>query len=637
MCRITGFWNISKKQSFNEEQIIQKMRDTMAHGGPDAANLYVNAEDNVALGHRRLSILDTSDAGTQPMYWNDYVIIYNGEIYNFQEIKELLPEYTFKTGTDSEVILKAFEKWGFDAVQHFRGMFAFAIWDKKLKKLTLCRDRVGVKPMYWYWKDGLFMFASELKAFHQHPQFDKTLNHKAVSLFLQQGYIQSPHCIFKHAHKLESGHFLEINAKGDINKFCFWDLKEIYENNELNTKSEGEVTEELEDILKTSFKYRMVSDVPVGMFLSGGIDSSLVTAMLQKEYNTPLKTFTIGFHDKKANEATFAKEVAKHIGTEHEELYCSEEHFKELIPKLPQLYDEPMGNGSAIPVYLVSQLAKDKVKVSLSADGGDEIFGGYSKYEILRNHYKKIATIPNGIKKLMGKGIQSLSPQLIDSYASYLPGLKNYSNLGTKVYKFSHALAAKNELDFYNVSSSYISKKALLKLFPFVEDRLQLDTAIRKDQLLSYLGIADMKSFMEGEVLTTVDRATMGVALEGREPFLDQHIIEFGLGLPDNLKIRGNETKYILRKILYKYVPKELIERPKHGFDIPIKKWTQTFLKADILGMADDQDFLATFLFDRENFQKSIKGYFAGQSELESHFVWFLFVLYKWYQTWMKN
>ena len=302
------------------------MRDTLTHGGPDAANLYINPNATVALGHRRLSILDLSDAGTQPMQWKHWVIIYNGEVYNFNEIKKELREHKFTTGTDTEVVLKAYEKWGLDCVSRFRGMFAFAIWDENKQKMLLCRDRVGVKPLYWYQKDGLFMFASELKAFHKHPNFDKTINMEATSLFLQQGYIPSPHCIFKHAHKLEPGCFLEISNNQTIKKTRYWDIKDIYLNSSPPKINENEITEELEEILKESFQYRMVSDVPVGMFLSGGIDSSLVTAMLQKNSNQQLKTFTIGFKDPKYNEGEHAKAVAMHIGTKHSELYCDESH-----------------------------------------------------------------------------------------------------------------------------------------------------------------------------------------------------------------------------------------------------------------------------------------------------------------------
>ena len=636
MCRIVGIKKLSSKI---DPLILDRMRDTLSHGGPDAANVYINEDRSIGLGHRRLSILDLSEAGNQPMYYKQWVLIFNGEIYNFQEIKDELTTLgvQFTTGTDTEMLLKAFEVWGYDCVDRFRGMFAFALWDKTEKKLILCRDRVGVKPLYFYQKDGLFMFASELKAFHEHPDFDKTINHEAVSIFLQQGSIHSPHCIFKHVRKVEPGSYLILNQSNELTVKKYWDIEEVYNNTTLHKGSEEEIIEELEPILKESFQYRMVADVPVGMFLSGGIDSSIVTAMLQKESNTQLKTFTIGFNNPKYDEGIHAKAVSKHIGTDHTELYCVEKDFETLVPQLPSFYDEPLGAGSSIPTYLVSQLAKEKVKVSLSADGGDEIFGGYTKYEIAKNVYSKISKVPSSVRKLSSKLLSPISPSFVDKNLSQLPLFKNYTNIGTKYFKFKNALGAESLLDFFNISSSYISKGKLAALYPYFLQRISSDSPIHKDRVLSYLGMIDFKTFLEGEVMPKVDRATMRVALEGREPFLDQHIIEFGMSIPDHFKIKGSQTKYILRKILYKYVPQELIERPKQGFDIPMREWTNGFLKEEILAMADDASFLDTFEFKKENFKTLIADYYNDKSQIDPHFVWYLYVLYKWNERWIKN
>ncbi|MEL6944065.1 MAG: asparagine synthase (glutamine-hydrolyzing), partial [Bacteroidota bacterium] len=376
MCRINGILDFKNNALASLESITTAMRDTMTYGGPDDAGIFV--DQNVALGHRRLSILDLSSAGHQPMLWQNYAIVYNGEIYNFKEIRAALEKqgYHFETNTDTEVILKGFHYWGKEVVKRFRGMFAFAIWDKVERKLLLCRDRVGVKPLYWYWKDGLFLFASELKAFHEHPDFDKSLNHDAIALYLQQGYIHAPHSVFQYAHKLKGGQFLEIDDHQEIKISTYWDAEELYKNSMVDIRPEEKIEEELEQLLAESFQLRMVADVPVGMFLSGGIDSSLVTSMIQHHSNQQVKTFTIGFHDQERNEAHHAKEVAEHIGTDHTELYCTEKDFLEILPAFNTFYDEPFGDSSGIPTYLVSKLAREQVTVSLSADGGDELFGG---------------------------------------------------------------------------------------------------------------------------------------------------------------------------------------------------------------------------------------------------------------------
>lgn len=632
MCRIVG---LIAKHKIKKELVIS-MRDTLVKGGPDAAAIYLNPEKTVAFGHRRLSILDLSDAGIQPMIWNDWVICYNGEIYNFKEVRAKLVDYHFTTETDTEVIIKAFDKWGYQAVQHFRGMFAFALYNQKTKKIVLCRDRVGVKPLYWYQKDGLFMFASELKAFHEHQDFDKAIDFLAVSLFLQQGYIQSPHSIFKYVKKVKPGSFLEIDEQQQVKEISYWDIEQVYKHKTPEPTSEEEAIEKLTPILAESFQLRMVADVPVGMFLSGGIDSSLVTSILQKSSNQQLKTFTIGFDNEKYNEGVHAKAVAQHIGTNHTELYCREADFKELIPKLPDFYDEPVGAGSSIPTYLVAKLAKQQVKVSLSADGGDEIFGGYTKYEIANKYFSKLNSVPRPVRQLMAHTLAPISPNFVDKKLSNLPFFNNYTNIGTKYFKFKNALLANNLTDFFNISSSFISKKELLKLFPVFQDRIAISAVPKKNQQLGFLGMIDFKTFMEGEVMVKVDRATMNVALEGREPFLDQNIIEFGLGLADNLKIRGGQTKYILRKILYKYVPKELIERPKQGFDIPMRAWTNGFLKEEIIAMSLDADFIREFRFKGDRLQQLITDYFLNRSTIDPHFVWYLYVLYKWYNRWIK-
>ncbi len=639
MCRITGFWDFNYRADYPLEQTLVAMRDVLQHGGPDSGGAYIHSDTPLALGHRRLSIIDLSSAGNQPMFWEHYALIFNGEIYNYKAIKKQLQSlgYTFDSDSDTEVLIKAYKQWGQDMVLHFRGMFAFAIWDNQTQKLTLCRDRVGVKPMFWYWKDGLFMFASELKAFHQHPKFDKTINQDAVSLYLQQGYIQYPHCIFEHAHKLETGAFLVLDAQQKIEIKKYWDVQEVYANTKVSQQSEGELLEEMEAVLTESFELRMVADVPVGAFLSGGIDSSMVTALLQKKKGRQLKTFTIGFEDKEYNEAQHAKAVAEHLGTEHHELYCTEKDFEKVIPLLPELYDEPFGDSSGIPTYLVAQMAKEQVKVSLSADGGDEIFGGYTKYEITQNFYPKIQKMPSLMRASLVQMTGAINPLWLERHSSKIPILKNYKNISNKFPKLRNALSAKDTLDFFNISSTYINPSAQQKLYKHYKHRYQTSQKIEVQRLVSYLGMVDIDTFLEGDIMCKVDRATMAVALEGRDPFLDHKIIEFAMKLPDHLKIQGNETKYLLRKLLFKNVPRELIERPKQGFSIPVQKWLLSSLKAPLLAIKDDKNFIATFDFDAKELAKIIDNFVQQQKYINPHFIWFLYNLHQWYLRWILN
>ncbi len=630
MCRIIGFLQ-NTPQNYDKNATIVAMRDSLAHGGPDDAGVYLG--DGIALGHRRLSILDLSAKGHQPMLWQQYVIVHNGEVYNFKEIRAVLQKagFEFKTETDTEVILKAFHHWGREAVHRFRGMFAFAIWNTQTKKLLLCRDRVGVKPLYWYEKDGLFMFASEQKGFHQHPQFDTTIDQQAVSLFLQQGYIHSPRSIYKQVKKLEPGSFLEVDLKNwTIQKETYWNAKDKYENQDEIYLSEGDALERLESILLESFQLRLVSDVPVGIFLSGGIDSSLVTALLQKHSNQQLKTFTIGFENPAFNEAGHAQAVAQHLDTDHAELICTEADFKAILPSFTTLYDEPFGDSSGIPTYLVAQLAKEQVKVSLSADGGDELFGGYTKYEMAANFFPKFQRIPGVARKPIASLSQLIDPRTLDRLAPRLPFLNRYTNIANKFHKVRQALSTDDMIEFFNVASTFISPHQLQRLHQHYQVRYEDNGFPKEDGLLSYLGMIDIQTYLEGDIMTKVDRATMHVALEGREPLLDHHIIEFALSLPDHLKIRGNKTKYLLRQLLYKYVPRDLIERPKQGFAIPIGQWLRSFLQEDLQALANDKDFLQTFELNEAYCKKLIHRFVEDKKYVNEYVVWFLLVLYKW-------
>ncbi|HIP12830.1 MAG TPA: asparagine synthase (glutamine-hydrolyzing), partial [Arcobacter sp.] len=437
MCGITGFCDFTKKSTSKE---LSSMMQAIEHRGPDAKGQLIHEEEQVTvgLGHRRLSILDLSSEGVQPMVFKNLEIIYNGEVYNFQEIKVELKAkgYAFHSQSDTEVLLKAYHAWGLKALEKFRGMFAMTIFDKDKGELILIRDRAGVKPLYWYFKDGLFLFASELKSFHEHPNFQKVINRDVLAQYLQHGYVLQPYSIFESTRQLEAGYTLHLNLKTQIiEKNQYWSVSDFYEKPKL-ILNDDEVINQTEAILKESFAYRMVSDVPVGTFLSGGYDSSLVTALLQSDRDEKINTFTIGFKEKGYDEAPHAKAVAKHLGTNHTEYYCTQKDALEVIPKLAEIYDEPFGDASAIPTVLVSQLAREKVTVSLSADGGDEIFAGYSAYDKLTKIKATNSKIPRILRRTGAGVLNMVNPR-------YIPFTNDLYNFEIRYQKLKKMLVAK--------------------------------------------------------------------------------------------------------------------------------------------------------------------------------------------------
>ncbi|TAL59350.1 MAG: asparagine synthase (glutamine-hydrolyzing) [Bacteroidetes bacterium] len=638
MCRITGFIDFKHKRDYELEATLVRMRDTMTHGGPDDAGTFLDTEKGIALGHRRLSIIDLSATGHQPMQFENLIITYNGEIYNFAEIKKELEKenYKFISTSDTEVILKAYHKWGMEAAQRFRGMWAFAIWDKKEEKLILCRDRVGVKPLYWYQKDGLFMFSSELRAFHQHPDFKKEISEKGMAFFLQYGYISSPYSIFRNTYKLEPGYFLTVNKAGDVKKEKYWELEDAFvqgaeEKEKWNNRNDEEVEQELEKVLSDSFKLRMVSDVPVGVFLSGGFDSTLVTSLLQKDSSIPIKTFTIGFNEEAYNEAKYARKVASHMGTDHTELYCNPKEAFDIFPKLPDIYDEPFADSSAIPTILVSRLARQKVKVSLSADGGDEQFYGYTRYPHVVEKAKNISTG----KSSFFKTLNMLQPRmLLDEYGKTTLALTN----NTKHWnKYSRWWVEKKGQEMYSWYDIYVKvfqeqeadalgiSKALSHLFKF-----NYPAHFTSEEILM---LYDLKTYLPGDLLAKVDRATMSVGLEGRDPFLDHKLVEYSSRLPLHYKYRDGKGKYLLRKILYKYVPQELMERPKQGFTIPIHKWFRNECK-DILNQYLNADRIKKEgILKADEVKKLLDSYLNG-GEYSFNKLYILLMFQMWREKW---
>ena len=633
MCGIAGFVDFNKKSNL---EILKNMTDVLHHRGPDDSGYKFDTLENaeIGLGHRRLSILDLTSHGHQPMGFEDIDIVYNGEVYNFAEIKVELEAlgYSFESHSDTEVILKAYHKWGLEAVHKFNGMFAIALHDKRVSKLYLIRDRSGVKPLYYYHDDNQLFFASELKSMHAHPSFKKEIDIDSVALFLQLQYIPEPHSIFKSTYKLRAGHVLEIDLKSKkIEEKKYWDVIDFYNKPKLDI-SEDEAIKETETLLRSAFDYRMVSDVPVGIFLSGGYDSSVVTSIIQSQRSKKLKTFTIGFRENGFDEAPYAKQVAQYLGTEHHEYYCTQKDALEIIPKLATIYDEPFSDVSAIPTTLVSQLARQEVTVSLSADGGDELFAGYDSYTRALNYHNSFSKIPNFIKTPIGSVMGDINPDTI-------PFLKDTFNFQTRYKKMQTMLQARDAVDMLKDTSLYftfdevntlLNNKAQNSETNFDKGTL-LDSS--NDSINSMLAI-DYKSYMVDDVLTKVDRATMSVGLEGREPFLDYRIIEFVATLPSQYKYKNGVKKHILKEITHKYLPKEIMDRPKMGFGVPIHEWFKDELKEYFLHYLDEKRLEKEGIFNAREVVRLRDRYLNGENQGVDN-LWSILMFEMWYEKWM--
>jgi len=635
MCGIVGF--INRK---HQKKYLEKMLIVQDYRGPDDSGIFIEPinEQYIHLGHNRLSIQDISSHGHQPFISDceEYIIVFNGEVYNFKSIRIELEKlgYKFVSESDTEVILYAYKAWGIECIEKFIGMFAFSILDKKEKKVFLVRDRAGVKPLYYYVEEGEFIFSSELKSFHEYPSFKKELNKEVLPYYFQFGYIPAPYTIFKNTHKLEAGHYLEF----DIDKFTFdiiqyWSVDECYKKEKFD-KSESEILEDLELLLTDAVEQRMVSDVPVGVFLSGGYDSSLVTALLSKNKNRKLHTYTIGFEEKKYNEAEHAKSIAKYFGTKHTEHYVSKKEMLEKVETLSMYYDEPFGDSSALPTMIVSELAKKDVTVALSSDGGDEAFCGYSKYFFLQ---KALTIFSSPFKKsILQMTLNTVSKESIEKVNLLLPKRFKQTNIKDKYSKFKRAVNADSLSDMFLQASSYVDRREVDKFLKVMKeqklyDNFSIDT---QEEFIDEIMRIDYKTFMLDDVLTKVDRATMSVSLEGREPLLDHRIIEYMARVPVGLKYKNGQGKYLARQILYKHIPPSLIDKPKAGFQIPLQEWLQSDLRY-LVDKYLDTSKIDDDIFDLEEIEKIKRELFLGNQTNISK-VWFIIMYEMWREKWFS-
>lgn len=592
MCGISGFLDLKGVSSYRALKIGKAMSLAMEHRGPDGSGLWFESNSGVVFAHRRLSILDVSDAGSQPMESPSgrYVISYNGEIYNHMQLRKTLElanqNLNWNGHSDTETIAALFDVYGVQStLQKLVGMFAIAIWDKSNSCVILARDKMGEKPLYYGRQKNVFFFASELKSIRAHSDFVPSINRKALGLFMKYGHVPQPYCIYDNISKLPPGHYIVLNQFSE--PVPYWSLEESFvrAKNITGNISETEVLDNLEFKLSQAVASQMNSDVPLGAFLSGGIDSSLIASLMQEKSASPIKTFSIGFDEPQFNEAPFAKSVAAHIGTDHQELYLSGKDSLDVVPQLSKIYDEPFADSSQIPTFLLSKLSRDYVTVALTGDGGDELFGGYNRHVVGSSIWSKLAKVPLSVRVSLSDKLLSLNLNKFDEILaplfSMLPAKFSYNNLGEKLYKLSIVCRAKSKEDFYDTLTSCWKNPAELVLFE-QELSVILNSAKKFPQHLSIeegMMYLDTENYLPNDILVKVDRAAMAVSLETRIPFLDAQVVEEALQMPLQYKIRHGKGKWCLRQLLNKRVPEKLTERPKMGFGAPVGSWLRGPLK----------------------------------------------------------
>jgi asparagine synthase (glutamine-hydrolysing) len=648
MCGISGIVDSSRRVPSHElESVATRMADAIRHRGPDDSGVWADAGAGVALSHRRLSILDLSAEGHQPMLSADgrFVIVYNGEIYNFAELRSELENchHAFRGHSDTEIMLAAFTQWGLEAaLKRFTGMFAFALWDRATQTLHLVRDRMGEKPLYYGWAGGVFLFGSELKALRAHPQWQGEINRDALALFLRHNYVPAPHSIYTGIRKLTPGTLFSLPVvkarPGELpSPAPFWNLKAVAEAGVANpfTGTESEATDSLEKLLKRAVARQTVADVPLGAFLSGGIDSSTIVALMQAQSGRPVKTFTIGFHEAGYNEAEFARDVAAHLGTEHTELYATPEEAMAVIPRLPAIYDEPFSDSSQIPTFLVSQLARQHVTVSLSGDAGDELFGGYPRYPLAQSIWSKVGRAPRAGRAALARFLRSVEVKTWDRGLGWLGKLSPNSPWADRVGDRLHKLA-----DILPVDAPELIYRGLVSHWKEPEQIVigaqEPATALNDPgqwahlpdffQRMMYL---DAVTYLPDDILVKVDRASMAVSLESRVPLLDHSVVEFAWRIPLAMNVRNGQGKWLLRQVLYRHVPRKLIERPKMGFGIPVDVWLRGPLRdwaEQLLGAKRlaDEGFLSPAPI-RQKWEEHVSGKRNWQ-----HYIWDVLMFQAW-------
>jgi asparagine synthase (glutamine-hydrolysing) len=646
MCGIAGFINL-KQRDVSPSACLRAMTATLAHRGPDDEGYWVDSEAGVAFGHRRLAIVDLTAAGHQPMVSASgrFRLCYNGEIYNFLELRATLESsgHRFRGHSDTEVMLAAFDQWGVErAVKTFVGMFAFALWDEQEGLLHLVRDRAGEKPLYYGWAGDAFLFGSELKALRANGDWVGEIDRDALALYMRYNYVPVPHSIYKGIRKQIPGTILTLNVKrleagAAPTEVVYWSAVETAEKGVADPfdGTDAEAVEALDTLLRDSVKGQMVADVPVGAFLSGGIDSSTVVALMQAESARPVKTFTIGFREAEYNEAAYAKRVASHLGTDHTELYLQPEDALAVIPKLPAIYDEPFSDSSQIPTFIVSRLARSSVTVCLSGDAGDELFGGYRRYVQGESLWNKINLLPLPLRRALG-GVITKTPAptlnlLFSGLSAKLDRNGGRSPIGDKMHTAAGLLNASSSSEFYQYLVSQWKEPCAVVLDSREASLSPMSPAYARKvtDIAQRMMLIDMVSYLADDILVKVDRASMAVSLQNRVPFLDHRVIEFALRLPLRMKVRDGKGKWLLRQVLSRYLPEELIERPKMGFSLPLDHWLRGPLRDWAESLLSERRLRAEGFFDPQPIRRMWTEHLSGRRDRQ-YYIWAVLMFESW-------
>jgi asparagine synthase (glutamine-hydrolysing) len=643
MCGIAGFVGAAPSLAgSNIDAIAKAMAESLAHRGPDDQGVWYDSDAGVALAHRRLSIIDLSPAGHQPMVCADgrYVISYNGEVYSYQPIGAELAArgHKFRGHSDTEVILESFAASGIEAtLKRMIGMFAIALWDRRERTLTLMRDRLGIKPLYWAKFGKLLLFGSELKALRAHPGWTPRIDPAAVAAFMRHNYIPAPHTIYEGVHKLAPGTILTLPWQGEPKITRFWDARAVARNGTRNLieGSDAELIDQLETLLQDAVSRRMIADVPLGAFLSGGVDSSTVVALMQAARRGSVKTFSIGFDIEGYSEAHHAAAVARHLGTDHTELTVTSKEALETIPRLAQWYDEPFADSSQIPTYLVSAMTRKHVTVALSGDGGDELFAGYNRYQLTQRFWRSLSLVPPALRRGAAAAVTALRPDRWTQLLSVLPPRLRPPQAGDKVHKAASVLRLDNADAVYRRLVSHWEPSEIMPEIAEPPGILD-DPTVAKDfpALLARMQFLDLVTYLPDDILTKVDRASMAVALEARVPLIDHRVVEFAWRLPQSAKVRGNTSKWILRQVLYRHVPPALIERPKMGFGIPLGEWLRGPLRDWAETLLAEQRLREGGLLDASLVRLYWQDHLEGRRNWQ-YLLWDVLMLEAWRERWV--
>lgn len=653
MCGFAGFLGAVPFQAGGEHKaFLKRMTDTIMYRGPDDAGYWYDGERGIGLGHRRLSILDLSPAGHQPMHSSGgrYVIAFNGEIYNHMQMRQALESAgaapAWRGHSDTETLLAGFDAWGVQGtVERAVGMFAFAVWDRQTGSLTLGRDRIGEKPLYYGWqgqgRSAVFLFGSELKALRAHPVFEHAIDRGALCLQMRHSYVPAPHSIYRGIAKLPPGCLLTVSAVLPEPKLVtYWSAAEQMVAGVAAPfgGTAEQAVDRLEMLLKDAVGAQMMADVPLGAFLSGGVDSSTIVALMQAQSSRPVKTFSIGFHEEGYNEAEYAKAVARHLGTDHTELYVNAAQARAVIPRLQSMYDEPFSDSSQLPTFLVSQLAKEHVTVSLSGDAGDELFCGYTRYQLAAKLWKSINAAPLSLRRLLAKGITSVPVEswtrIAGHLAPCLPRSMRLANTGDKLHKGARVITSATLDALYLGLVSHCDDPASLVLGatePSTLSNGQTPMLSGLDGIQRMMAL-DLLTYLPDDILVKVDRAAMSVSLETRVPFLDHRVVEFAWTLPQSMKLRDGMSKWALRQVLYRHVPKALIERPKMGFGVPIGHWMRGPLRDWCESLLDESRLRREGFFDPVQIRRKWQEHLSGHRNWQYH-LWDVLM----FQSWLEQ